>query len=249
MFVSGKMRFANKTVIITGAGSGIGRACAQRLSTEGGNVVLVGRDAGALEETRALLDNPEQALIRPHDVAEESQAAATYAAALERFGYVDGFVNVAGAMIYKGLGDLEGADWSRLMSINFFAAAYFTRQAFNHMTRGGALVYVSSIHAHQTSPLVGPYAAAKAALASLARTASIEGRERGIRANCILPGAVDTPMLRESPNIKSGLEVLDPRDIGQPEDIAAAVAFALADEAAFLTGSEMTVDGGRLAKL
>lgn len=243
------MRFENKTVLITGAGSGIGQACAIRLSDEGANVVLIGRDVTALEETQARCAFPDRVLLRPHDVADEDAAAETFQAALERFGYVDGFVNVAGTMIYQSLGDLTGDDWGRIMKINFFAAAFFTRHAFNHMTRGGSLVYVSSIHAHQTSPLVGPYAAAKAALTSLARTASIEGREKNIRANSVLPGAVDTPMLRESPNIKAGLEVLDPLDIGQPEDIAAAVAFVLSDEARFLTGSEITVDGGRLAKL
>ncbi|MFP1133073.1 SDR family NAD(P)-dependent oxidoreductase [Asticcacaulis sp. W401b] len=243
------MRFENKTVIITGAGSGIGQATAIRLSAEGANVVLIGRDVTALEETQGRVANPDKVLLRPHDVADETEAGATYQAAIDRFGYVDGFVNVAGTMIYQSLGDLTGDDWARIMKINFFAAAFFTRHAFNHMAKGGSLVYVSSIHAHQTSPLVGPYAAAKAALTSLARTASIEGRAKNIRANSVLPGAVDTPMLRESPNIKSGLEVLDPLDIGQPEDIAAAVAFALSDEAKFLTGSEITVDGGRLAKL
>ncbi|ESQ79236.1 SDR family NAD(P)-dependent oxidoreductase [Asticcacaulis sp. YBE204] len=243
------MRFRDKTVIITGAGSGIGRATAERLSHEGANLVLVDRDLAALQDTQARVAAPDRVLIRTHDVSVESEAERTYAEALKRFGYVNGFVNVAGAMIYQPLAELTGNDWARIMTINFFAATYFTHHAFKHMSRGGSLVYVSSIHAHQTSPLVGPYAAAKAALSSLARTASIEGRGRNIRANAILPGAVDTPMLRESPNIKSGLEVLDPLDIGQAEDIAAAIAFALSDEARFVTGSEITVDGGRLAKL
>lgn len=135
------------------------------------------------------------------------------------------------------------------MAINFYATAYLTQRAFAAMSRGGNLVYVGSIHTHQTSPMVAPYAAAKAALSSLARTASIEGKAKGIRANAVLPGAIDTPLLRESPNLKSGVEVIDPSDIGQPEDTATAIAFLLSEEARFITGSSLVVDGGRLAKL
>ncbi|MDG2527240.1 SDR family NAD(P)-dependent oxidoreductase [Caulobacter endophyticus] len=243
------MRFDGKTIIVTGAGGGIGQACAQRLHDEGANLVLIDRDAGALAAAQATLASPDRLLVRAQDVSVETEAAAAFEAAIHRFGRVDGVVSVAGAMIYKGLDALTGQDWERIMAVNFYAAAHFTRQAFNHMEGGGSLVYVSSIHARQTSALVGPYAAAKAALTSLARTAAIEGRACGIRANCVLPGAVDTPMLRDSPNIKSGLEVLDPQDVGQPEDIAALVAFALSDEARFVTGAELVADGGRLAKL
>jgi NAD(P)-dependent dehydrogenase (short-subunit alcohol dehydrogenase family) len=100
-----------------------------------------------------------------------------------------------------------------------------------------------------TTPLVAPYAAAKAAMLSLTRSAAIEGRERGIRANALLPGAVDTPMLWENPNIKSGAEKIDPADVGKPEDIAAAAAFLASDEARFVTGAALAVDGGRLARL
>jgi NAD(P)-dependent dehydrogenase (short-subunit alcohol dehydrogenase family) len=110
-------------------------------------------------------------------------------------------------------------------------------------------VNVSSVHAVQTSPLAAPYAAAKAGLCSLTRTASIEGKPKGIRVNAILPGAVDTPMLWDNPNIKSGAEKIDKADVGAPEDLAAAVAFLLSDDAAFMTGASMAVDGGRLAKL
>ena len=100
-----------------------------------------------------------------------------------------------------------------------------------------------------TAPLVAPYAAAKAALESLTRSTAIEGAARGIRANAVLPGAVDTEMLRSSRNIASGLEVIAPEDIGTPAEIAAVILFLASDEARFVTGASLLVDGGRLARL
>jgi NAD(P)-dependent dehydrogenase (short-subunit alcohol dehydrogenase family) len=100
-----------------------------------------------------------------------------------------------------------------------------------------------------TSPNVAPYAAAKAALLSLTRSAAIEGRSRNIRANAILPGAIETPMLRANPNIQSGAEQLDPSYVGAPRDIADAVLFLASDQARFITGASLVVDGGRLVHL
>jgi len=101
----------------------------------------------------------------------------------------------------------------------------------------------------ETTANVAPYAAAKAGLLSLTRSTAIEGKASGLRANAILPGAVDTPMLWTNPNLKSGAETLDPADVGKPRDIAAAAAFLASDDAAFITGAALAVDGGRLAKL
>jgi NAD(P)-dependent dehydrogenase (short-subunit alcohol dehydrogenase family) len=117
------------------------------------------------------------------------------------------------------------------------------------MTDGGSVVNVSSIHAVETTPFVTSYAAAKAALLSLTRSAAIEGKEKGIRVNAVLPGAIDTPMLWENPNIKSGLEVIQQSDVGKAEDIAAAIAYLASDDAKFVQGTMLRVDGGRLARL
>jgi NAD(P)-dependent dehydrogenase (short-subunit alcohol dehydrogenase family) len=117
------------------------------------------------------------------------------------------------------------------------------------MRPGGAIVNVSSIHAEETTPLVSSYAAAKAALLSLTRSTAIEGKAKGIRANAILPGAVDTPMLWANPNLKSGIETVSLADVGQPRDVAAAVAFLASDDAAFVQGAALRVDGGRLDRL
>jgi NAD(P)-dependent dehydrogenase (short-subunit alcohol dehydrogenase family) len=136
-----------------------------------------------------------------------------------------------------------------VLGVDFMGSVHFTKQAFLHMKNCGAIVNVASIHALVTSPLVAPYAAAKAATLSLTRSASIEGREKGIRANVVLPGAIDTGMLWDNPNVKSGAEKIDPKDVGKPEDVAAAVAFLASDDAAFITGTALRVDGGRLDRL
>jgi NAD(P)-dependent dehydrogenase (short-subunit alcohol dehydrogenase family) len=117
------------------------------------------------------------------------------------------------------------------------------------MKPGGCVINIASVHARRTSPLVAPYAAAKAALVSFTRSAAIEGKPLGVRVNAILPGAIDTAMLRDSPNIRSGAEVVDPADLGQPEDIAALAVFLASDAARFITGEDIVADGGRMGRL
>jgi NAD(P)-dependent dehydrogenase (short-subunit alcohol dehydrogenase family) len=171
-------------------------------------------------------------------------------AAIERFGRIDVIVNNAGLMTFKTLAEFTGDDWLKVLRVDLLGAAFFTRQGFLHFgEKGGAIVNIASVHAVETSANAAPYSAAKAALLSLTRTTSIEGRDVNIRANAILPGAIDTPMLWENPNVKSGAETIHKRDVGTPEDIAAAVAFLASDDAKFITGTTLAVDGGRLARL
>lgn len=184
------------------------------------------------------------------DVGDEAQVESAVATVLQHFGQFDVIINNAGLMTFKPLSDWTAADWIRVLQVDLVGSAMFTREAFRHMgEKGGAIVNIASIHAVRTSPHAAPYAAAKAALLSLTRTSSIEGRERCIRANAILPGAIDTPMLWDNPNVKSGAETIDKSDVGSPDDIAAAAAFLASDDARFITGAALTVDGGRLAKL
>jgi NAD(P)-dependent dehydrogenase (short-subunit alcohol dehydrogenase family) len=125
----------------------------------------------------------------------------------------------------------------------------FIKQAFLKMKGGGAVVNVSSVHAVETEPLVAPYAAAKTALLSLTRSAALEGKPKGVRVNAVLPGAVDTPMLWDNPNVRSGAEVINKAEVGTPDDIAAAIVFLCGDDANFIWGAGLRVDGGRLVRL
>lgn len=241
-------RFANKVAIITGAASGIGAAIAARLVAEGACVVIADLNAEGAAATAARLGADTIGVAC--DVGAEDQVAACVRTAVERFGRLDVVVNNAGLMTFKSLAEWTGDDWLKVLRVDLLGAAFFTRQAFLHFgDRGGSIVNIASVHAVETSARAAPYSAAKAALLSLTRTTAIEGRDVAIRANAVLPGAIDTPMLWDNPNVKSGAEAIDRRDVGQPEDIGAAVAFLASDDARFITGASLAVDGGRLAKL
>ena len=245
------MRFAGKVAIVTGAGSGIGLAVARRLGSEGAVIVMADRSPGKAQtrvEELKQAGAPE-VLVTPCDVAREDQVEASVKAVMDRFGRLDIVVNNAGLMIFKPIEELTEADWLQVLGVDLLGAFYFTKEAFKAMRPGGSIVNIASVHAVETSPLVAPYAAAKAGMLSLTRTSGIEGKPKGIRVNAILPGAIDTPMLWENPNIKSGAEVIDQADVGKPEEVAAVVAFLASEDASFMTGASVNVDGGRLAML
>jgi NAD(P)-dependent dehydrogenase (short-subunit alcohol dehydrogenase family) len=230
----------DRVALVTGAAGGIGGAVARALAAEGASLALVDRVAA---------DTGGSAEAIVGDVGDPATVDHAVTRTLDRFGRLDILINVAGMMIYKSVAEQSADDWQRLLAVNLIAPALFTGHAMRHMMPGGAIVNIASVHARRTSVLVSSYAASKAALVSLTRSTAIEGRALGIRCNAILPGAIDTAMLRDSPNIRSGEEVIDPADIGTPDDIAALALFLVSDEARFITGEDVVADGGRMGKL
>jgi NAD(P)-dependent dehydrogenase (short-subunit alcohol dehydrogenase family) len=244
-----------RAAIVTGAAGGIGLASARRLLRDGAGVLLADLDQGKLDaaaaqlaaETRA---EPARIATIVCDVSKEQQVEAAADAAIARFGRWNILVNNAGLMIFKPIEEQSVEDWQRILGVDLLGAFLFIKQAFLKMKGGGSVVNVSSVHAVETMPLVAPYAAAKTALLSLTRSAALEGLPKKIRVNAVLPGAVDTPMLWENPNVRSGAELINKAEVGTPDEIASAIAF-LADDAnaSFIWGASLRVDGGRLVRL
>ena len=246
------MNLNNKVAIVTGAASGIGLAIARRLLADGASVVMADlNDAGLVSAAEALGKDADPARIATSrcDVSIESDVVATVDTAVQRFGSIDIIVNNAGMMVFKPIEAQSGDDWMRILGVDLLGAFYFVKQAFLRMPAGGTIVNIASVHAVETEPMVASYAAAKAALLSLTRSAALEGKPKGIRVNAILPGAIDTPMLWNNPNVRSGIETIDKNDVGQPDDVAEVVAFLASDAARFVQGASLLVDGGRLARL
>lgn len=242
--------FSNRIVLLTGALGGIGMATAKAFAQSGACLVLADLHEASREQIDSLSnDGAKGVATMVCDMRNEAAISKLVQATLSQFGHIDVIVNVAGAMIYRPVADMSGADWRRMLELNLIGPALLTGLGLKHMKPGGSIVNVASIHARQTTAEVAGYAAAKAGICSLTRTAAIEGKPNSIRVNAVLPGAIDTPMLWESPTIKSGAERLDPADVGQPKNVAQAIVFLASEKAAFITGVELLTDGGRLASL
>lgn len=245
------MRLKDKAAIITGGAGGIGMAIARKFMDEGANVVLADLNEQKLAAAVQALTTTNDPSVVPAtcNVSVEADVQAAVKTAMDHFGHIDIVVNNAGLMSFKPIEEQTEDDWIRILKVDLLGAFFFIKHSFINMKPGGAIINVASIHAIETEPLVVPYAAAKAALVSLTRSAALEGKPKGIRVNAILPGAIDTPMLWDNPNVKAGVEKINPADVGKPEDIAATITFLASAEAAFVQGAALTVDGGRLDRL
>ena len=239
------MRFSGTVCLVTGGGSGIGRAAAERLASEGGRIVVADIDEAGGQETVARISAAGgEAIFVRTDVGDADDVRRAVDRAARWHGRLDVVVNDAGMMTFDPVVTLSVDDWDRVLRVNLRSVFLFSQHALPHL-RGGAIVNVSSVHAHETTANVSAYAASKGGMEAFTRALSRECVDRKVRVNCVAPGAVDTPLLWSNPNVKSGAEKVEGA-IGRPEDIAAAIAFLAADEARFITGTTLVVDGGRL---
>ena len=244
------MRFIDKVCVVTGGTSGIGRATCVRLAAEGGTVVAVGRDRSDGAETVRLITKAGGHAVFMHcDLTKPRAITATVNKVLAKYERIDVLVADAAMMTFDKLLDLPLPKWDELMLVNLRSLVQLTQLCLPHMPRGSAIIAISSVHAYQTTANVVPYATSKGGLEAFVRGLSIELDRKQTRINAVAPGAVDTPMLWSNPNVANGTEQIDKATVGTPAELAAAIAFMASDEASFVHGTTLVVDGGRLARL
>ena len=230
-----------KAAIVTGGASGIGAAIASRLRRAGAHVLI----ADLAAESAAAAGSG--CFYRRTDVGDPADVAGLCEAAVARFGKLDIMVNNAGVASGHLLADANEARSQRFWRIHILGVQTGIREAAARMNGGGAIVNISSITAVRGFAFWGEYAATKAGIISLTQTASVEYGPRGIRVNCIAPGIIDTPLaMNEAPEMverNASVFTLLGR-IGRPEEIAAAVHFMVSDDASYVTGQTLLVDGG-----
>jgi NAD(P)-dependent dehydrogenase (short-subunit alcohol dehydrogenase family) len=240
-------RFEDRTILVTGAGTGMGRDAALRLAQEGARVLLWGRRAKPLEDlARDIQAQGGMAEAQVCDIADPTQIGAALDAAIGPDGRLDGvFANAGHLGGFKPLAQTGPQDFSDLVAVNLIGTQQTVVQAMARM-QGGSVVINASWTAGAVMPGTGAYAATKAGLIAMMRIWAVEAGPTGIRVNAINPGIILTPMADVlDPAVSAQLANHTPlRRNGLPEDIAGTVAWLLSDDAAFVTGQEITVDGG-----
>jgi len=252
------MRLAGRAAIITGAANGIGRAAAERFAAEGAAVLLADVDeaAGAAVEAAIRARGARAEFVRT-DVTDETQVQAMVEAAVERFGGLDVLVNNAGVGSFVPFERLEPAEWDRILGINLRAVYLCCRQALPHLRRSGrgVIVNMASQSGLQGQAMNEPYCASKGGVILLTRSLARELARENIRVNCVCPGGTDTALLRQfvatsgstDPGLAGVAERVPMGRLARPEEIAAAVLFLVSDDASYVTGVALPVDGGATA--
>jgi NAD(P)-dependent dehydrogenase (short-subunit alcohol dehydrogenase family) len=253
------MRLENKVAIVTGGASGIGRATALRFAAEGARVAILDRDSARGEEVvTEIRARGREALFSQTDIALENQVQEAIQKTEAEFGALHILVNNAAAFVF-GSYDVPQSDWERVLSVNVTGTALCSKHAVPAMIRagGGAIVNVTSISGFIAQERCLPYNTSKAALLGLNRCLAMDLAQHKIRVNAVAPGCIDTPQLRADlkqagMTFEQGLAVEGPMHLlnryGSAEEVANAILFLASDEASFVTGTCLMVDGGYTAK-
>ncbi|RDI09933.1 SDR family NAD(P)-dependent oxidoreductase [Comamonas sp. AG1104] len=248
-------RLEGKIAFVSGGGSGIGAATAERFAQEGATVVICGRRKQALEEVVAKIKaagGSAEAIVA--DVGNEAQFVGALEQAAKKHGSLDILVNNAMAYTWGGIDSMTTADWHANFSTSVDGTFWGTRTALKLMAgKGGSIVNIGSICGTLGTPYMSGYSAAKAAILNFSRAAAAEGAPAGVRVNVVIPAVVETPatagMLADEASRKNTEKLIPMGRVGQSNELANAVLFLASDEASYVTGAALPVDGGRSAVL
>jgi NAD(P)-dependent dehydrogenase (short-subunit alcohol dehydrogenase family) len=242
-------RFIGKAVLVTGAASGIGRSTALRFAAEGAGVILADRDAEGLDAVaESIVGGVGRAIAMTFDAADPLSCRTLPDRAAAVFGRLDVLANIAGVLQRGRFEDCGGAEWDRVIAINLTSQFHIIQQALPHLiaTRG-SIVNMASSSAMRGVAFSAAYSASKHAVVGLTKSLAAEFADRGVRVNAICPGPVATPMIMGlapvgPPRPRAGMATF-----GQPDDIAGAVLWLASDEAHYVTGIALSIDGGLTA--
>jgi NAD(P)-dependent dehydrogenase (short-subunit alcohol dehydrogenase family) len=244
-------RLAGKVAVVTGGASGIGLAIAERFIAEGAQVVVFDIIDGG-EAAERLDDRTLRMVV---DVSDEVTVGRALDSVVDRFGKLDVVVNNAGIDgAFSFIADSPLDEFDRLMAVNLRGVFIMTKLAIPYLLKSDApsVINVSSGTAVKATPGLAPYSASKAAIITMTKVGAVEYAAHGLRMNAILPGAIETPLanmlFEQNPEFKQVIVAQHPvGHLGQPSDVAAAAAFLASDDAHFITGAELAVDGGYTA--
>jgi NAD(P)-dependent dehydrogenase (short-subunit alcohol dehydrogenase family) len=247
-----------KVALITGAGSGMGRATAQLFAREGASVAVVDIDReGGVETAEAIIRDGGRAVFLHADVSRGDDVRAVVDATVERFGRLDILHNNAGIIFVKFLEDMTEEEWDRVLGINLKSIFFGVKYAVPHMKRqgGGCILNTASTGSFTGQYMTPAYIASKGGVLQLTKTLALDYARHNIRVNCICPGAVDTPMIRRhfalSPDPEQAAELerrlVPMKRFLDPQEIAEAALYLASDRARGITGTALVIDGGSLA--